>query len=281
MMAHTPYGYVIKNGKAVADKIKSVQIKALFEDYVTGASLQTAGTNASIKKSHASLGRIIDAPCYKGDDFYPAIVSYSLWNKAQEERKRRADGLGRYKNYFADDKTDISAFWGKIFCSECGAEYRRYSEKSKQRWMCSKRTVGGKVYCNSPMIFETDFEEAFMRVLGKIDINYISAKSPKKPVDIKQKYDNPFKQAEYAYSLTQIDDFEYQIDKLLDILKVMPTEFDGEFMKQIIKRIEVSHYGKVHFILINDKTCKEAINHGNITTNANVGHTGKAENADD
>ena len=266
MMAHTPYGYVIKNGKAVADKIKLVQVKALFEDYVTGSSLQTAGTKTGIKKSHASLGRIIDAPCYKGDDFYPAIVSHSLWDKAQVERKRRADGLGRNKNYFADDKTDISPFWGKIFCAECGQGYRRYYEKGKERWICSKRTVGGKVYCNSPMNFEHEFEEAFLRVTGKISIDDISAKPQKKPIDIKQKYDDPFKQAEYAYSLTKIDNFEYQTDKLLDILKTMPTEFDGEFMKRIIKRIKVSHSGEIKFILINEKACKEAINYGNITT---------------
>lgn len=280
VMAHTPYGYIIKGGKAETDTIKALQVKTLFEEYVAGSSLQAAGVKSGIQKAHSSLGRIIDMPCYRGDDFYPAIVSNELWNKAREERKRRADSLGRNKNYFADDKTDISPFWGKVFCKECGQEYRLYSEHGKERWRCRQRKIGRKVYCNSPMIFEHEFEETFMSVLSSIDIESIAVKPPEKPINIEKKYDDPFKQAEYAYSLTQIDDFEYQTDKLVNILKSAPTRFDGEFMKQVIKRIEVSHCGEISIILINDKTCKEAINHGNITANEDVGYTGKTENTD-
>lgn len=63
------------------------------------------------------------------------------------------------------------------------------------------------------MIFEQEFEEAFMKALSNIDIEI--------------KYGDQFKQVEYAYSLIQIDDFEYQTDKLLDILKSAPIQFDG------------------------------------------------------
>ena len=162
-MAHTPYGYTIQNGKAVPDKIASLQVKAFFEDYLNGSSLQSAGTKAGISRSHASLGRMIDSPCYKGDDFYPAIISTKLWAKAQEERKRRADGLGRNKNYFAEDKSEVSPFWDMVFCSECGQTFRKYSENRKQRWRCKQRNVGGKVYCNSYMITELEFEEASVK----------------------------------------------------------------------------------------------------------------------
>ena len=279
-MAHTPYGYIIRKGKAVADKIKALQVKALFGEYVTGASLQAAGAKAGIKKSHASLGRIIDAPCYMGDDFYPAIVGRSLWNKAQKERKRRADGLGRNKNYFAEDKNGISPFWGKIFCSECGQEYRRYAQKEKERWMCSRRTVGGKVYCTGPMICEDVFEDAFMRMVGKLNQQDIADRPIKKSVAIEKKYDDPFKQAEYAYLLTPIDDFDFQTEKLLNLLNAVPSEFDGEFMKQIIKRIEVPHSGDISFLLINDKIYREGINHGNNAADEDVGDTCKAENTD-
>ena len=273
MMAHTPYGYIIRGGKAVLDEAKALQVKTVFAEYVAGESLQTAGMKACIKKPHTSIGRIIDASCYKGDDFYPAIVSRDLWDKAQKERKRRADGLGRNKNYFADNKTDISPFWGKIFCAECGAEYRRYSEKSKQQWKCSERKRGRKVCQLSPIIFEQEFEDAFMRVLGKFNIEDISTKPTREAVDIEQKYDDPFKQAEYVYSLIQIDDFDFQTDRLLQYLENIPAKFDGEFMKQIIKRIEVSHCGDLHFILINEKMYKEGIHYGNIAADENVGHT--------
>lgn len=253
MMAHTPYGYTIKNGRAEADKIQEMQVRTLFEEYVAGSSLQSAGAKAVIGKSHSSLGLMIDSPYYKGDDFYPAIVSHELWSKAQKERKRRSDALGRNKNYFADDKTDISPFWGKVFCSECGCEYCRYSRKDKQVWRCSQRSGGGKAYCNSPLICESVFEKAFVRTLGNLDFDEIASKPPRKLMHIEQKYDNPFEQAEYAYSLTQIDDFEYQTNKLLGLLEEIPIEFNGEYMKKIIKRIEVSHDGRIVFVFINGK----------------------------
>ena len=45
-----------------------------------------------------------------GDAFYPAIIDMEIWDEAQSERKRRAEQLGRNKNYFALDKTKISPF---------------------------------------------------------------------------------------------------------------------------------------------------------------------------
>jgi len=264
MMSHTPYGYAIKNGKAVLDKLKSKQVKALFMEYVTGSSLQDSGTKAGIKRAHASLGRILDAPCYKGNDFYPAIVSEDIWIKVQNERQRRAYRLGRNKNYFAKDKDNISPFWNKVFCAECGQLYKRYSIRKINRWRCSQHTVGDKRCCNRQLLYEHDFEEALMHMLCRLNIEEIAIKPPKELMDIKQKYDDPFKQAEYVYSLTPIDDFEYQTEKLLDILTVIPDEFDGAFMHKIIDRIEVSEKGEIDFILINKKSFREEVGHGNV-----------------
>ena len=264
MMSHTPYGYAIKNGKAALDKVKSKQVKVLFREYVAGSSLQDSGTKAGIERAHASLGRILDAPCYKGNDFYPAIVSEDIWIKAQNERKRRSYRLGRDKNYFAKDKDNISPFWNKVFCAECGQLYKRYSIRKKERWRCSQRTVGDKRCCNRQLLYEHDFEEAFIHMLRRLNIEEIAIKPPKEPMDIKQKYDNPFKQAEYVYSLTPIDDFEYQTEKLLDILTEIPDEFDGAFMGKIINRIEVSAKGEIDFILINKKSFREEVGYGNV-----------------
>ena len=105
-------------------------------------------------------------------------------------------------------------------------------------------------------------------------------KHSKKPINIEKKFDNPFKQAEYAYSLTQIDDFEYQTEKLLMALQEPPVEFDGEFMKKIIKRIEVTANGNINFILINDKMRREMIIHGNGTGNEKNGYTSKTKAAE-
>jgi len=259
-MAHIPYGYSIENGKATLDTEKAHQIKLLFEEYVSGSGLEPAAEKIGIRRQHASLGRMIENKFYMGDDFYPAIVGDELWNKAQDERKRRAERLGRNKNYFARDKSNISAFWGLIFCSECNSDYRRYADNGKERWKCSRRIVSGKLCCNSPMISESEFEAAFMRIIGRIDLPEITAKPTRKPVVIEKKYDDPFKQAEYAYSQADIDDFDYQTKKLLTALERIPEEFDGDFMQKIIKRIEVLHGGTATFVFINDKNYGEELN---------------------
>lgn len=258
-MAHIPYGYRIENGKAVLDETKAEQIRVLFEEYVSGSSLVSARIKTGIGKNHSSIGRMIDKPIYMGDDFYPAIVDKEIWNKAHEERRRRAEALGRDRNYFAKDKKGISPFMGKVFCSECGSEYRRYSNNGKERWKCSWRIVAGKLYCNSPMIPEKELESAFMRIVQRIDILEITKMSETKKRKIEQRHDDPFKQAEYAYSQTDIDDFEFQTKKLLAALHDIPEDFSGEFMMQIIKRIEVSHKGTAAFVLINDKIFREEL----------------------
>lgn len=156
-----------------------------------------------------------------------------------------------------------------------------YLSRGKQRWRCSKKTADGKVYCSSPLVYENELESTFTRMVGEIDLKEVTASPPKIMVDIKQKYNDPFKQAEYTYSLTAIDDFEYQTEKLVSALQEVPTEFDSTFMKEIIKRIEVSPSGEINFILINEKLCKEAMNDGNISADENVGDTSKTENKND
>lgn len=258
-MAHIPYGYRIEKGKAVFEETKAEQIRLLFVEYVSGSSLLSAGKNTGVGSNHSSLGRIIDNSVYMGDDFYPAIISKEMWNKAQEERKRRVEALGRNKNYFAKDKSGRSPFWGKIFCSECGSEYRFYSEDGKERWKCGRRVVRKKLCCNSPMIPEHLFEDAFMKMVSEIDVSEIAVEPPRQKTNIEKKYDDPFKQAEYAYSQTTIDDFDYQTEKLVIALQDIPTEFSGEFMLNMLKRIEVAHSGSAAFVLINDKRFREEL----------------------
>lgn len=252
-MGHIPYGYKIKNGKAVLDTVKAKQIQILFEEYVSGRAIQEAGNKAGIERTHATLGRMLDRRLYMGDDFYPAIVSEELWNKAYEIRQLKAMALGRDKNYFSKDGSGRSPFLGKIFCSKCGSEYRRYWEHRKERWICSRRASDGVSYCDGPTFSENRLEDALIKMVAQIDISDVQSKPDKTDIQIRKKFDDPFKQAEYAYSQTTIDDFKYQTGKLIAALQNIPTEFDGEFMANIIKRIEVVSSGTLTFVLINDK----------------------------
>ena len=65
-MGHTPFGYKIENGIAVIDQPAADKLRQLYKNYLS-----------------------------LGDSFYPAIIDKDTYQKAQEERKRRAAALGR------------------------------------------------------------------------------------------------------------------------------------------------------------------------------------------
>jgi hypothetical protein len=226
----------------------------MFKEYVGGLALQAVANKTGISRSHASLGHMLADARYTGDGFYPAIVDETLFGKAQEERARRVEALGRNKNYFAPDKSGVSPLWGRVFCAECGSEYRRYMDDGKERWCCAKRIIKGCIHCNSPMIPEAVFETAFVDLLAALDMADVKTKPPKTLAYIEQKYDDPLRQAEYAYSLVEVDDFDYQTAKLAAALECVPAGFDGAFMARVIRRITVSHNGMAAFELINGKT---------------------------
>lgn len=138
-MAHTPYGYNIVNGKAVADEEKANQLKALFKAYIEGSSLKAAAESAGIIITHSSVGNILRNERYLGTVFYPSIIDKAIFESAESERMKRAKALGRIYEYGDSEVT-----------------------KSVKQ------------------IFK----------IGKIE----------------QKYDDPFKQAEYSYSLIESEE---------------------------------------------------------------------------
>ncbi len=96
-MAHIPYGYKIKNGKAVVDEEKAAVVKKLFENYAEGFSLKSAAVNSGLNICHGSAGRMLRNTHYLGDDYYPAIIEKELFDKAEKMRISRAAALGRIR----------------------------------------------------------------------------------------------------------------------------------------------------------------------------------------
>lgn len=94
-MGHTPYGYIIENGKAVIDETAAEKLRKLFDNYLNGMNLQTAAKAAGIEIYHGTTKRILTSQHYIGDEFYPAIIDEVTFNKVQEELYKRAAALGR------------------------------------------------------------------------------------------------------------------------------------------------------------------------------------------
>lgn len=101
-MAHIPYGYMISDGKAGIDNEKAEQVRILFSEYLSGASLSIAAKKACIDKNHTAIGLLLENENYIGGGFYPPLLDKEIYEKVQIERKRRALALGR------DDKAKPS-----------------------------------------------------------------------------------------------------------------------------------------------------------------------------
>ena len=104
MMSHIPFGYTIQNGKAVVNEKEAVKIKELFGAYLSGLSLTEAAKNAGIKRCHTSIARMLTDKRYVEDKFYPPIISRDTFEKAQLERRRRAEALGRIYEHKGNEK---------------------------------------------------------------------------------------------------------------------------------------------------------------------------------
>ena len=94
-MGHTPYGYRIENGVAVIDEEKTEKLKKLYQGYLSGLSLSEAAKEASIDTYHGTSGKMLRNKHYLGDNYYPAIIDKETFEKAEDERVRRAEKLGR------------------------------------------------------------------------------------------------------------------------------------------------------------------------------------------
>lgn len=96
-MKHIPYGYRIENGMAVVDEVEADAVRKFFYYYISGLALMAAAEKVGLKLYHGSAGRILRNVKYLGDDYYPAIIDKTTFDKAEEIRMNRAKALGRVR----------------------------------------------------------------------------------------------------------------------------------------------------------------------------------------
>ncbi|WP_100064985.1 recombinase family protein [Miniphocaeibacter massiliensis] len=89
------FGYVVKNGEIKVNEEESEKIRKIFNNYLLGFSIQKSGNMAGLEGSHSSIGRILKNKTYLGDEFHPKIIDEEIFHKAQEEREKRKNKLGR------------------------------------------------------------------------------------------------------------------------------------------------------------------------------------------
>lgn len=103
-MAHIPYGYEIVDGIAVVNPEKKAKLERLFELYNSGAALKVTGDELGFGLEHCGVARLISNTVYLGTDFYPAIIDEETFERAGQERLKRAKRLGRIHDYSKVEK---------------------------------------------------------------------------------------------------------------------------------------------------------------------------------
>ena len=139
-----PYGYCYENGKVIIKKFEVEILKQIFEQYLQGLSLLDIAKNLNEKEieyapgvigwNKSRLSRIIDDKRYLGNNFFPAIVDQTIFDKMHE--------LKEMKN--TQKKTDrqspIFRMEVPVRCSSCGKIMRRrYDSRTQEhcRWVCT------------------------------------------------------------------------------------------------------------------------------------------------
>ena len=116
--------------------------KTFTEDFMTGKKSKNIGQRNK----------------YYVKDSHVAIVSSEVFDKVQEGMSKRSR---LFSNEEGTLEISVSKYNGKYFlgnllvCGDCGASYRRRTERSKVVWQCAARIEKGKEACpNSPTLDE-------------------------------------------------------------------------------------------------------------------------------
>ena len=116
--------------------------KTFTEDFMTGKKSKNIGQRNRyyVKGSH------------------PAIITAEAFDKVQEEMAKRARFIRKEDSTVETNGSKYSSKYllgNLLLCGDCGAPYRRRTERGKVVWRCATRIEKGKDSCaNSPTLDE-------------------------------------------------------------------------------------------------------------------------------
>jgi len=137
-------GLKTRNGYAWSDS--SVRQILSNYDYTGNLILQkTYRLDYISKKTVVNHGEV---PRYHVEESHEPIITMEIWNKVQEEVKRRNDHIKRKEHPYQ------SPYKGLIKCGCCGKNYLRKETPYRTMWTCATYQKKGKDGCPSKRIDE-------------------------------------------------------------------------------------------------------------------------------
>ena len=132
------------------------------------SNISYTGTMA-LQKNYISEGHIRkrnkgELPMYLVEGMFEQLVSKLDFDKAQEIRKRRAEGA-------ANRNPVLLPFSGMVKCGCCGGGFSRRTAGKYRRWGCNTRERKGRKSCDSRPIKEEELVTAVRTVMEKDDFD--------------------------------------------------------------------------------------------------------------
>ena len=132
------------------------------------SNISYTGTMA-LQKNYISEGHIRkrnkgELPMYLVEGMFEPLVSKEDFDKAQEIRKRRAEGA-------ANRNPVLMPFSGMVKCGCCGGGFSRRTAGKYRRWGCNTRERKGSTACDSRPIKEEELVAAVRTVMEKDDFD--------------------------------------------------------------------------------------------------------------
>jgi site-specific DNA recombinase len=138
------------------------------EKYMGDTLLQKTCSVDFLSKKRLKNDGIVGS--YYIEDTHPAIVSKEIFNKVQEEKKRRARLIKKSDGTVEVSKNKYNSKYllgNLLVCAHCGASFRRRTERGKVVWRCATRVEKGRDECNqSPTLKEEDVKKAIFKFIG-------------------------------------------------------------------------------------------------------------------
>ena len=144
-----PFGYQVKNGEIVIVPSEAEIIQKIYENYLSGMSLQQIALLLTEKcveyLPHKSewnknrVARLISDNRYIGNDVYAAIIDRDIFDRARHIKESRNTQSECERNKI------ISPSVVSIVCGKCGSAVRRLYDsrrRNKQRYVCTNEQCG-------------------------------------------------------------------------------------------------------------------------------------------
>ena len=83
------YGYDFIDGKAVINELEAETLKSIIDNYLNGMSMKESAKTAGLEIDHSRVKQLVRSKRYRGDDFYPQIITQEMADAFEQERLKR------------------------------------------------------------------------------------------------------------------------------------------------------------------------------------------------